>query len=73
MMMKIEGRIRLDHDEIRQLIAEHISNCYGIQMTSEGVSLWPDADGYAPPKCCASIDVSAHTKVNGYPQTPPST
>ncbi len=44
--MTVLGMVRLSHDQIRQIIADHMSAKYGVPVLPEKVELWPSKDIY---------------------------
>lgn len=42
--MTVLGKVRLSHNQIRQIIADHMSAKYGVPV--DNVDLWPTKDHY---------------------------
>ena len=57
--MTVLGLVRLSHNEIRQIIAAHMSAKYAVPVSPEKVDLWPLEDRYAN-KPYADVDMLSH-------------
>jgi hypothetical protein len=56
--MKLEGRVTLDHEEIRAAIAAYASTVQGLEIGVESVRVYPDLNlPEIPPKIAAQIDL----------------